>query len=188
MIFYIVRNIWAAWSAWGQTTNSGRCPDTRTRTRSCVVDPSVIGVNATQPVCDATCSLSDTDQSQNQRVDTPRCAVNATNSCMFHHSYTRKTHTHARTYVHTQRYTHTHTHTHTHTRTHTQLYTHIHIYRHTDTDTDIYTHTQHTQCTHNAHTMHTQCTHNAHTQSSTYYNIKVIATQTQTSTWTNRHV
>ena len=50
-----------------------------------MVDPSLIGVNAT--VCDGTCSLSDTDQSQNQRVDTPRCAVNgtlATNSGMFH--------------------------------------------------------------------------------------------------------
>ena len=74
MIFYIVRNIWAAWSAWGQTTNSGQCPDTRTRTRSCVVDANVIGVNARQPVCDATCSLSDTDQSETQLVDTPRCA------------------------------------------------------------------------------------------------------------------
>ena len=52
-----------------------------------MADLSVIGVNATQPVCDGTCSLSDTDQSENQRVDTSRCAANgtlATNTGMFH--------------------------------------------------------------------------------------------------------
>ena len=90
----IVRNIWSTWSTWSQTTNSGPCPDTRTRTRSCVADPSVIGVNATQPVCVGTCSL-DFTESEPQRVDTPRCPGNgggnggvngtlATNTGMFH--------------------------------------------------------------------------------------------------------
>ena len=71
----IVRNIWSTWSAWSQVTNSGPCPDTRTRTRSCVADPSVVGVNTTQ--CVGTCSLNFTE-SEPQRVDTPRCAVNGT--------------------------------------------------------------------------------------------------------------
>ena len=48
-----------------------------------MADPSVVGVNATQPVCDGTCNLSDTDQSENQRVVTSRCAVNGTLG-MFH--------------------------------------------------------------------------------------------------------
>ena len=40
-----------------------------------MADPSVIGVNATRPVCDGTCSL-DFTESEPQRVDTPRCPGN----------------------------------------------------------------------------------------------------------------
>ena len=57
-----------------------------------MADPSIMGVNATQPVCVGTCSLNFTE-SEPQRVDTPRCAVNqtlATNTGMSHvtkHTY-----------------------------------------------------------------------------------------------------
>ena len=60
------------WSTWSQPTTTGLCPATRTRTRSCVADPSVT-VNASQPSCEGTCTLNSMDQPDVQRVDTPRC-------------------------------------------------------------------------------------------------------------------
>ena len=46
VVLCIVHNIWStAWSTWSQPTTTGPCPATRTRTRNCVADPSVAGVN-----------------------------------------------------------------------------------------------------------------------------------------------
>ena len=55
-----------------------------------MADPSVVGVNVSQPVCDGTCSLSSANQSDTQQIDTQRCAainINstlATNTGKFH--------------------------------------------------------------------------------------------------------
>ena len=68
IIFHTVRNVWSTWTDWSQATNSGPCPDTRTRTRSCVADTNMTG----QPDCDGTCTLNK-EQPERQQVATRRC-------------------------------------------------------------------------------------------------------------------
>ena len=77
--------MWGEWSNWSQLTS--QCPATRTRTRNCVADPSMAGVNVSQPLCNGTCPLN-VDQLELEQVNTPRCdngdGDTLTTTSMFH--------------------------------------------------------------------------------------------------------
>ena len=71
---HAVHNIWSMWTTWSQPTATGSCPATRTRMRNCEVDPSIAGMNASQPACDGSCTVNTRDQ-LTQPVNTQRCGT-----------------------------------------------------------------------------------------------------------------
>ena len=77
MIFYTVSNVWSTWTSWSQATNSGPCPDTRTRTRLCLANTTATDMYPGQPDCDGMCTLT-TEEPQTQGILTSRCMTPST--------------------------------------------------------------------------------------------------------------